>query len=340
LEVFKDRIPGILVKNRLLSSMKKYKEGKIEEARKGLESIAQVEGIASDQKKLIEITIESLEIMLLFTEKRIKETLRNTTIFLKKWTPSRLPEPDDKIADELIFNIGGESDLPFPAAIFRAFYFLQAVVMLQLKEGQRRVPSKEEAELLARPLLRALQFGPRNRDLLACLGALYLLLLPHKREKALEWLQSADNMGVENDYIRSLLEKYGSIEAERKNILDRFATLSARFLADGSVNANIKQELVKELGQFHEFRPILIELGDLGDIQQKSPTLQSLLNRVEYLSQLCNDISQSEIITDKKQILAITNECAGLVKVIEAASKQLEAFEKQIMKEIGKHVLQ
>ncbi len=338
LKVLKDRIPGVFVANRLLNIMKSYKECRFEEARQGLVSIAKIEGVNSEQKKAIEIILEALEIMLLFTEKSIKKTLKNTADFLEKWTPADLPEPDNQTADEFLSPVASEDDLPFPVSIFRAFYFLQAVVMLELREMKNKAPGKEETQKLALPLLRALQFEPRNRELLACLGALYVLFLPDKREKALEWLEAADIMGIESEYIRSLLEKYRSIEVERKHILERFRTLTTRFLADGSVNADIKKELAKELGQFHEFRPILIELGDLGEIQQKSPTLQSLLNRAEYLYQLSKDIGQSEIIAEKKQILSISQEYAGLVKVIRSASIKLEAFEKQIMKEIGKQV--
>jgi tetratricopeptide (TPR) repeat protein len=340
LEVFKDQIPIVQVENRLLNIMKNYKEGKIEDARQGLANIKQVKEVSSGQKKAIEIILESMEIMLLFTEKRIDETLKNTNVFLGNCTPSGLPEPDDETADEFLSYVASEYDLPFPVSIFRAFYFLKAAVMLQLKERQKTSPGKEEIEELAHPLLRSLQFEPRNRDVLACLGALYLLFLPHKMEKALEWLEASYNMGIESDYIRRLLEKYREIVAERKHILDRFRTLTTRFLADGSVNTNIKQELAKELGQFQEFRPILIELGDLSEIQQKSPTLQSLLHRVEYLDQLSKDISKSKIIAEKKQILSITQEYTGLVEVIKSASIKLETFEKQLIKEIAKQVLQ
>ncbi len=340
LKVLKDRIPGVFVANRLLNIMKSYKESRFEEARQGLVSIAKIEGVNSDQKKAIEIILGALEIMILFTEKSIKKTVKNTANFLEKWTPADLPEPGDQTADEILSPVAGKDDLPFPVSIFRAFYFLQAVVMLQLREMKNKAPGKEETQELALPLLRALQFEPRDRELLACLGALYVLFLPDKREKALEWLDAADIMGIESEYIRSLLEKYRSIEVERKHILERFRTLTTRFLADGSVNADIKRELAKELGQFHEFRPILIELGDLGEIQQKSPTLQSLLNRAQYLCQLSKDLSQSEIIAGKKQILSISREYDGLVKVIQSVSTKLEAFEKQLMKEIGKQVLQ
>jgi tetratricopeptide (TPR) repeat protein len=340
LEVLKDRIPGVMVESRLLEVMESYRERRFEEAQKGLKSISQVEGLTAGQKKAIDVIIGSMEIMFLFTERRIDETLKNTAVFLEKWTPKGIPGPDEQTADEFLFRVVNEDELPFPASIFRSFYFLQAVVMLQLKEMKSKSLSKGETEELALPLLRALQFEPRNRDILACLGVLYFWFLPHKREKALEWLEAADNMGIEDDYIRDLLEKYRSMETERKHILERFMSLTAQFLADGSVNANIKQALAEELGQFHEFRPLLIELEDLGEIQQKSPTLQSLMNRTEYLYQLSKDITQSQVIAEKKQILSISQEYARLVKVVQSASMQIEELEKQIMKEIAKQVLQ
>jgi tetratricopeptide (TPR) repeat protein len=339
LEVLKDRIPGILVENRLLNIMDSYRERKFEDARRGLETISQVEGLSPGQKKSIDIITESLEIMFLFTEKRLEETIRNTDVFLVKRTPEDLPEPDDQAADEFMFRVVNEDKLPFPAPIFRTFYFLQAVVMLQLTEMKNLTLNTGEAEKLARPLLRALQFEPRHRDILACLGALYFWFLPHKKEKALEWLEASDNMGVESDYIHSLLEKYRSIEVERKRILDRFMTLSARFLADGSVNADIKHELAQELGQFHEFRPILIELGDIGEIQQKSPTIKTLLNRAEYLYRFSTDISQSEAIAEKNKIISITREYGGVVKTIEASANRLEAIEKEIINVIAHQVI-
>jgi hypothetical protein len=340
LEVSKDQIPGVLVQNRLLNVKESYNERKLDDARKGLASIAQIEGLSQGQKKKIGIIRETMEIMFLYTETKINETLKNTGAFLQRCCPPGLPEPDDQTADEFMFRVINEDDLPFPAAIFRAFYFLQALVMLNIKEKRGKSLSKDETEELAFPLLRALQFEPRNRDALACLGALYFWFLPQKKEKALEWLEASDNMGVESDYIHDLLEKYRSIETERKYILERFMTLSSRYLADGSVNAAIKQALAKELGQFHEFRPILIELGDLDEIQQKSPTIQSLLNRAHYLFQFSKDISQSEAIAEKKQILSIAPEYSRLVEVIKSASIQLEALEMRIMEEIARQVLQ
>jgi hypothetical protein len=340
LEVSKDQIPAVLVQNHLNNVKKTYMERKLDDARKGLASIAQIEGLSSEQNKKIGIILEAMEIMFLFTETRINETLKSTDAFLEKWCPPGLPEPDDQTADEFMFRVINEDDLPFPAPVFRAFYFLQALLMLNIKEKSGKSFSKDETEALAFPLLRALQFEPRNRDALACLGALYFWFLPQKKEKALEWLEASDNMGVESDYIHDLLEKYRGIENERKYILERFMTLSSRYLADGSVNAEIKQALAKELGQFHEFRSILIELGDLEEIQQKSPTLQSLLNRAQYIFQFSKDISQGEAISEKKQILSIAPEYARLVEVIKSASTQLETLEMRIMEEIARQVLQ
>jgi tetratricopeptide (TPR) repeat protein len=338
--VHSNKIPGILVENRLLNVKENFSKRNFDEARKGLETIRQVKGLTSEQKKSIEVIEESMEILFLYTEKRNEKTLENIKVFLTKWAPKGLPEADDHTADEYLFPVIDNKELPIPAEIYRAFYFLQAVVMIKLKLGQSSPLTRTQAEELAVPLLKALQFEPRQRDILAALGALYFWLIPQKREKALEWLEAAKNMGVESDYVHRLLEHYQNTEAERRALLDRFMTLSSHYLADASINATLKKELAKELGQFHEFRPILLDLGDVGMMESKSPTLESLVNRAKYVQEISADLIRSDLNITKDKIISIYEEYQQLINSIQNASAHLEDLEKRIMQEIGSQIFQ
>jgi hypothetical protein len=338
--VMADKVPGILVENRLINVVENFKRNELSQARKGLETVQQVKGLTEENKKSIEVITEAMEILFLFTEKRAAETLRSTEAFLKKWSPKELPEPDDQTADEYMFKMFEEQDLSISPEIYRAFYFLEAVVMIQLKAASGTQLSKEEAHKVARSLLRALQFDPREREALAALGALSFWFMPEKRSKALEWMEAARSMGVESDYLRRLLERHRDLEIERKNILDRFMTLSARYLADASVNTNIREALIEEMGLFQEFRPILLDLGDIGASEEKSPTLQSLLNRTKYLQELIVDLNRNQMEQPSDRFRSIQDRYISLVREIEVSRGQLERLEQQIMEEIGKQLLQ
>ncbi len=340
LEVLADKIPNILVENRLLNIRKQFNNRNFDEVKKELDTLGPIKkDLTPEQKKSIDVITESMEILILFTEKRIKQTLQKTIAFLEKWAPKELPDPDDHTADEYLFQVFEQEKLFLPPEIYRTFYFLQAITMIQLKSVQGESIKREEAEKIAKPLLKTLQFEPRNREALASLGALYFWFMPQKREKALEWMKAARNMGIESDYIYRLLERYQNIEIERKNILERFMNLSTRFFADTSVSTKLKKTLAEELSQFHEFRPILLDFGDIGEIEQRSPTIESLLNRAKYLQELSRDFLKSDINPSKEHFRAIYEEYQKLVKTIEHASAQLEELEGQTMEEIASQVL-
>ena len=337
--VMEDRVPSVLIKNRLNKVMTAYRERDFVTARENLRAI-QTQQLSEERQETVTTISEAIEILLLHTENKVRDTFNQTETFLTQRLPAILPIPDDQAADEYIFKSFEEDDLPISSQLFRAFFFLQAFSLLQLKIREYNTLSAKESEDIGYYLLRALQFDLRNREVLGALGVLYFWFNPSKREKALNWMEISTNLGTENQYLLELVERYHNVEVNRQRLLAQFKDLSIKYFTNSTVSKQLKEELLLELGQFQEFKPVLMELDEISQEEAKSPTVATLLSRSQYLNVLTAEITKNKpFFKDIKKVQSFYMEYGQLVANLEGMANKIEEIEQDIMKEIGRVVL-
>jgi predicted DCC family thiol-disulfide oxidoreductase YuxK len=290
-----------------------------------------------EQRLQIEIISSAFNARVALREQDPERTLALTTAFIDRHTPPNLPKPDEEAADETLGSLVGENDLPFPREVLRGFLFLQAVALCKLEARKGVMLTEPQVKRLSEPLLRGLQFDPRQRDLLAALGGLYYWFRKDWRKKALEWLEAAALMGVVSRIVPRILERDRLYEMERREALDWFRSASARFLRDPSLAGEVRSALVEELGRFQEFEPLLISLEQKPDLEQEEPTLETLKERARYLAQLVADISGTGRQAEQKADLAqLRNQYLASLETLERTTDGMAELERRVVKELGK----
>lgn len=303
-------------------------------------ALAKLEGLAAlkpEQRLQIEIISSAFNARVALREGDPERTLALTTAFIDRHTPPDLPKPDEEAADETLGSLVAENALPFPREVLRGFLFLQAVALCKLEARKGVTLTERQVEKLSEPLLRGLQFDPRQRDLLAALGGLYYWFRKDRRKKALEWLEAATLMGVVSRIVPKILEHDRLFEMERREALDWFRSASARFLRDPTLAGEVRSALVEELGRFQEFEPLLISLEQKPDLEQEEPTLETLKERARYLAQLVADISRTGRQAERQaDLMQLRNQYLSSLEILERTTQNMAEMEQRVVKELGK----
>jgi hypothetical protein len=245
----------------------------------------------------------------------------------------------DDAAEEFLEPAVRPEALKFPRELYRTLFFLEAVLLTRAEVAKGQALTSRQAEQIAQPILRALQFEPRHREMLAALGALTYWFIPSKRAKGREWLQAAVTMGVRGPTARRLLERDRVREIERQDVLQHFLGASTRFLSDSTLSAQIRGALIEELGRFQDFAPVLAELEQRVESEQQSPTVQTLRERARYLQGLMADVGRRKTLSPQDSMASLRNEYGRIVELLERASGELAQLDRRVIAELGKLVL-
>ena len=339
LGVLAAQIPLTSITHGLIQIRSHVKGGKLDAARDEIARVRGFKDLGAEQQKAVTLTCDVYDLLVLFHRGQHPETLAATTSFLARWMPPGLPEPDQHTADEYLFPAVDRDKLPLAPELFRGFFFLEAVTRMAMIARVGKLPRDHEVNDLAKPLLRALQFQPRHREVLAALGALYYWCKPDARDKALEWLEAAAAMGVKSEIVRRWLEQDRRRELERHDLLDAFRGTAARFLTDSMVSPRVREALLEELGRFQEFRPLLVDLEQGGAVGQQSPTIAALRERALYLQDVAGQVTAVRTGAEGQPLLAAQAEYGMLVEQLDQASTRLSDLDRRVMEDIGKTVL-
>lgn len=333
-----DRIPLTLLGHRVEQVREHMRARRFAEAREHIALARRTEGLDAARKAQVDMACDVHELLSLFQEGDHKGTRERVNAMLERWGPPGLPEVEPEVADDIFPAVAPES-LSMPAERFRGLYFLLAVATVRDGSRGRRQLTEAEAMELCRLLQRALQFEPRHREVLAALGVLTYWCFATMRPKALEWIRAAVTMGVRSGIVRRLLERDRQLEAERRDLLDRFMSASARFLEDPTLRPQVRRALIEELGQFQEYQPLLIELEQAVEAGQRSPTLELLRERARYVQGFVSDVAGRKRPEDIPRLSEIQREYRSVIDAIEASAARLEEIERRVMGEVGKVVL-
>jgi tetratricopeptide (TPR) repeat protein len=339
LGVLAAQIPLTSITHGLLQIRSHVKGGKLDAARDEIARVRTFKDLGAEQQKAVALTCDVYDLLVLFHRGQHPETLAATTAFLARWMPPGLPEPDEHTADEYLFPAVDRDKLPLLPELFRGFLFLEAVTRMAILARKGALPRDQEVTDLAKPLLRALQFQPRHREVLAALGALYYWCKPDARDKALEWMEAAAAMGVKSEIVRRWLDQDRRRELERHDLLDAFRGTAARFLTDSMVSPRVREALLEELGRFQEFRPLLVDLEQGGAVGQQSPTIAALRERALYLQDAASQVTAVRTGAEGQRLMAAQAEYGMLVEQLDQASTRLSDLDRRVMEDIGKTVL-
>jgi|GEM_PF-2707148 len=339
LRVLADRVPRALAWNQLSQVRESLKTGRFAQVRERLAELKKLQGLDADRRKTLDITCDIYQVLTLLAEREYVATKSEVAALLERFRPPELPDVDDFTADEYLFPAVPSETLALGADLYRSLYFLLAIATVRADYRRGRSPTDSEVALLASYMLRALQFEPRQRDVLASLGALYYWFVHAKREKALEWLQSAVMLGLNSRVVHRLLERDRTLEASRRQLLERFLTASSRFLDDPTLRPQVRRALLEELGQFREFQPVLLEVASVPDIEPKSPTIELLRERALYVDGLAKEANGGRRPDLAPRFEDLHRNYSSQLATLESSAKQLEELERNIMIEVGKSVL-
>lgn len=301
-------------------------------------AIAKLEGLKElkqEHRLQIEVVRAAFSARIALRTGDAGQALAQARTFLEKHLPSDLPVPDEDVADETFGFFIIEKDLPFPREVFRGFLFIQAVALCKLEARARTMLSEAQVAKLSEPLLRGLQFDPRQRDLLGALGGLYYWFRKDRRQKALDWLEAAAMMGVSGRIVHKILERDRLIEMERREALDWFRSASARFLRDPTLADEVRRALVEELGRFQEFEPLLISLEQRPDLEPEEPTLEAIKERARYLAQLVADVSSRGQADRQARLVQIRAEYFACLETLERTTENIATLERRVFQELG-----
>ncbi len=339
LGVLQQQIPIALITHRLLEVQAAVRAGKLDEARAGLAAVRTIEGLAETERRTAEVTSDVYQLLISHREGDHAATQAQVQAFLGRWLPTGLPAATDQSADEYLCAAVDVDALLLPAELYRGFFFVLAVTQAEQAGRRGRAPDAAETLALAEPLLRALQFEPRQREALAALGVLYYWFRPAARAKALEWLEAAVGLGVRSRTVRQLVALARQRERERGELLDLFRSASARFLGDAMVSPQVRRALAEELGRFQDFQPILLELdGAPLELEPRPATVAALRERARFVLGLAGEVAARQG-GDARALASAARELSGVVEALDGDATRLEELEKRVMEEVGKVVL-
>lgn len=342
LGVLAGQIPVAMVTHRILAVREAIKQNKLVEAAEGIARIREVTGLETDAQKAASAACDVYDVAIQYKAGELDKTLAATRVFFARWLPAQLPDVEDQVADEFLLPAIDKAALPLPADLYRALFFLEAVVRIDLASRKGAALSEGDVDTLATLLLRALQFQPRHRDSLAALGALYLAYKKERTEKALAWLDAAITMGVRSPRARALLAEARRAEQERKELLEMFRSASARFLSDPAVGIAVRKALIEELGRFDEFRPVVLDLQDSGALEAPPAgeiTVSALRERAAFVGGIASEVVRRADPAAVSKLSEIHRELTALANNVDTSATRIAALERAVMEQLGKVVL-
>lgn len=306
----------------------------VSSAAAALEQLSAMQDLNAEQRVQIGAMRSALSARLALRRDDPETALTACTEFLQKHLPAGVPIPDEQSVEETFSPIL-DGDLPFPREVFFGFFFIQAVSMSRLETKGRHKLSEAQITKLGEPLMRALQFAPRQRDMLGSVGGLYYWFRREKRDLAREWLESAVMMGVGGRIVRAILEHDRLIEVERREALDWFRSASSRFLRDPTIAGQVRSALIEELGRFQEFEPMLISLREQPELETQEPTVEVLRERARYLADLVAGFARRGNSDRFARLAQVHAEYTACLTALEGASQTMAAIESKVFGELG-----
>lgn len=340
--VLAGQIPVAMVTHRILAVREAIKQNKLTEAAEGIARIREVTGLEDEAQKAAGAACDVYDVAIQYKAGELDKTLAASRAFFARWLPAQLPDVEDQVADEFLLPAIDKDTLPLPADLYRALFFLEAVVRVDLASRKGSALSAEDVEVLATLLLRALQFQPRHRDSLAALGALYLAYKKERTEKALAWLEAAITMGVRSPRARALLAEARRVEQERKELLAMFRSASARFLSDPAVGIQVRKALIEELGRFDEFRPVVLDLQDSGALDAppaQEITVTALRERAAFVGGIASEVVRRADPAAVGKLTEIHRELTALANNVDTSATRIASLERAVMEQLGRIVL-
>ncbi|MGE0403945.1 MAG: hypothetical protein AB7T06_44975 [Kofleriaceae bacterium] len=340
--VLAGQIPVAMVTHRILAVREAIKQNKLTEAAEGIARIREVTGLEDEAQKASGAACDVYDVAIQYKAGELDKTLAATRAFFARWLPAQLPDVEDQVADEFLLPAIDKTKLPLPADLYRALFFLEAVVRIDLASRKGSALSPEDIEVLSTLLLRALQFQPRHRESLAALGALYLAYKKERTEKALAWLDAAITMGVRSPRARALLAEARRAEQERKELLAMFRSASARFLSDPAVGIQVRKALIEELGRFDEFRPVVLDLQDSGALEAPPAgeiTVTALRERAAFVGGIASEVVRRADPAAVSKLSEIHRELTALANNVDTSATRIAALERAVMEQLGRIVL-
>ncbi len=340
--VLAGQIPVAMVTHRILAVREAIKQNKLTEAAEGIARIREVTGLEDEAQKASNAACDVYDVAIQYKAGELDKTLAATRAFFARWLPAQLPDVEDQVADEFLLPAIDKTKLPLPADLYRALFFLEAVVRIDLASRKGSALSPEDIEVLSTLLLRALQFQPRHRESLAALGALYLAYKKERTEKALAWLDAAITMGVRSPRARALLAEARRAEQERKELLAMFRSASARFLSDPAVGIQVRKALIEELGRFDEFRPVVLDLQDSGALEAPPAgeiTVTALRERAAFVGGIASEVVRRADPAAVSKLSEIHRELTALANNVDTSATRIAALERAVMEQLGRIVL-
>jgi tetratricopeptide (TPR) repeat protein len=335
--VASDRVPAVILKSRLSQIHQQLNNHDHAAVSENMAAIHKVAGLSTEKKEVLDQISGSVNLIMLTGEGKYDEALTQTRDYMSKWLPAGLPEPDDYAAEELLFSVVDEETLPFPSEIFSGLYFLEAC--LQLRVHKNDPLTRELVDGVSRSLLRALQFVPRHREILAALGIVSFYGNPEKRAKAVNWVEAAIAMGALHPLLIHITETDKKMEEKRSGLLDKFNTLALDRLLARDISENMRKALLDELGQFKDFHPVLKDIQGFEKPAYVPLTVQAILNRARYLREFAKEVVGNEINPITPRLRQAQVHYETLTHSFQQKMQELNDVEQEIMQEIGKHVL-
>ncbi len=303
-----------------------------------LEKIVGLRDLGEQQKAQVDVICSALRARIALRRDDVQLAFEEASGFLATHLPSDLPPLDDGIANEF-FSPVLDADLAFPRDVYQGFLLIQAVALSRRQALGRTRPTEENIAKLADPLLRALQFVPRHRDILGALGGLYYWFRREKHTDAREWLEAAASMGVRGRMVRAILDFDRLVETERRQALDWFRSASSRFLRDPTLANDMRRALVEELGRFQEFEPLLISLQERPEIEREEPTIQALRERAAYLVALLENFLGSSQSQKYSRLSQIHGEYSASLAHLEQTVEVISGLERRVFCELSETLL-
>lgn len=301
-----------------------------------VERLQELKNFREDLSKQLDVITNAFIVLLALRNNEIDRALKETEALLQKHLPPGLPKADDEAAEEVLASpITDEQLGSLPRQVYREFLFMRAVALARACARQGKMPSNAQIDDISQPLLRGLQFDPRQPDLLAALGGLYYWFRRDQRQKALEWLQAAAVMGASGRLVHIILEQDRLVEMERRELLDWFRSASYRFLKDPTLASGVRKALIEELGRFQEFEPLLIDLDQKLEMQSEEPTLQLIKDRATYLAQLVSEVSGRGESEQRSRLQAIQAEYVGCLAGLQQTTERITELEGRVFGELG-----
>jgi hypothetical protein len=339
LKVLVEKIPVALVKSRLLNVRRCLQENRLPDATRGLEAVRNLEGLDEAQRRNVLAMCDALQTLICVRGGDDAQIAGQLDGFLAAHLPPDLPEPDDALADEYLDAPLAGVELRIAPQIYRSFFFLKAEGTARALSKQGRPLTAAQVEAVSRPLLRALQFELRQRDVLAVLGGLFWWFVPEKKRRAVGWLEAAVALGVESRIARRLLEAIRQLEVENRQALDWFRSTATRFLHDPTVSGQVRDALFEELGRFQGFQPLLLGLDMDADFQPQEPTLSLVRERADYLEKMVAEFAAQKAGVLDPELDQLRKDYAGLVGTLSASLGQITDVERRLVQAIGKTIL-